>query len=154
MGPLITKEHQQKVSAYIDRGESEGATLLVDGRHYQVPGYEEGFYVGGTLFDHVTPEMTIYREEIFGPVLSMMRVSSLNDALELINAHEFGNGCAIFTSDGEAARRFSDQVEVGMVGVNVPIPVPWPFTRSAVGNALCSDRCTCTAVMASVSSPE
>ncbi|MBY8224659.1 CoA-acylating methylmalonate-semialdehyde dehydrogenase [Vibrio fluvialis] len=127
MGPLITKEHQQKVSAYIDQGESEGATLLVDGRHYQVPGYEEGFYVGGTLFDHVTPEMTIYREEIFGPVLSMMRVASLNDALELINAHEFGNGCAIFTSDGEAARRFSDQVEVGMVGVNVPIPVPMAF---------------------------
>ncbi|MDO6709007.1 CoA-acylating methylmalonate-semialdehyde dehydrogenase [Photobacterium sp. 1_MG-2023] len=127
MGPLITEEHMKKVSGYIDQGEAEGATLLVDGRDYQVPGYESGYFVGGTLFDQVTPEMTIYREEIFGPVLSLLRAQSLDEALALINAHEFGNGTAIFTADGEAARRFSDQVEVGMVGVNVPIPVPMAF---------------------------
>ncbi|KKC98723.1 MULTISPECIES: CoA-acylating methylmalonate-semialdehyde dehydrogenase [Photobacterium] len=127
MGPLITDDHMKRVSSYIDAGEAEGATLLVDGRDYQVPGFENGYYVGGTLFDHVTPEMTIYREEIFGPVLSLLRARSLDEALTLINEHEFGNGTAIFTADGEAARRFSDQVEVGMVGVNVPIPVPMAF---------------------------
>lgn len=127
MGPLITDEHMKKVSSYIEKGVEEGATLLVDGRDCSVPGYENGFYVGGTLFDDVTPDMTIYQEEIFGPVLSMLRAQSLDEALSLINQHEFGNGTAIFTADGQAAREFCDNVEVGMVGVNVPIPVPMAF---------------------------
>jgi malonate-semialdehyde dehydrogenase (acetylating)/methylmalonate-semialdehyde dehydrogenase len=124
MGPLVTAQHKQKVEGYITDGVNAGATLLVDGRGLQVPGLEKGFFVGGTLFDHVTPEMTIYKEEIFGPVLCVIRVPDFAAALALINAHEFGNGVSLYTADGNTAREFSRRVEVGMVGVNVPIPVP------------------------------
>jgi malonate-semialdehyde dehydrogenase (acetylating)/methylmalonate-semialdehyde dehydrogenase len=124
MGPLVTQQHMEKVLGYIDKGVAEGAKLVVDGRGFKLQGYENGYFVGGTLFDHVDKDMTIYREEIFGPVLSVLRANSYADALELINAHEFGNGTAIFTRDGDAARSFADKVEAGMVGINVPIPVP------------------------------
>lgn len=124
MGPLITGEHRNKVAGYIQSGVDQGAQLLVDGRNINVAGYENGFYLGGTLFDRVTPEMTIYQEEIFGPVLIVVRVDTMEHAMELINAHEYGNGTCIFTRDGEAARYFSDNVLVGMVGINVPLPVP------------------------------
>ena len=124
MGPLVTKEHMKKVLGYIDAGVKEGANLVVDGRGFRLQGYENGYFVGGTLFDRVTPEMSIYKEEIFGPVLSVVRSASYDHAVKLINAHEFGNGTAIFTRDGDAARTFADKIEVGMVGINVPIPVP------------------------------
>jgi len=124
MGPLVTKQHMEKVLGYIDKGVTEGAKLVVDGRGFKLQGYENGYFVGGTLFDHVDKEMTIYREEIFGPVLSVLRAPSYDEALKLINDHEFGNGTAIFTRDGDAARSFADKVEAGMVGINVPIPVP------------------------------
>jgi malonate-semialdehyde dehydrogenase (acetylating)/methylmalonate-semialdehyde dehydrogenase len=124
MGPLVTKEHMQKVLGYVDIGVKEGAELVVDGRGFRLQGYENGYFVGGTLFDRVTPEMRIYKEEIFGPVLSVLRAQSYEQAVKLINAHEFGNGTAIFTRDGDAARSFADKIEVGMVGINVPIPVP------------------------------
>ncbi len=124
MGPLVTKEHMQKVLGYIDTGVKEGADLVVDGRGFKLQGYENGYFVGGTLFDRVTPEMRIYKEEIFGPVLSVVRAPDYEHAVKLINAHEFGNGTAIFTRDGDAARSFADKIEVGMVGINVPIPVP------------------------------
>jgi malonate-semialdehyde dehydrogenase (acetylating)/methylmalonate-semialdehyde dehydrogenase len=127
MGPLVTCQHCDKVKGYIDTGESEGAELLVDGRGLKVAGHEDGFYLGGTLFDRVTPEMTIYKEEIFGPVLCIVRVPDFNTACRLINDHEYGNGTAIFTRDGDAARQFSHSIQVGMVGVNVPIPVPMAF---------------------------
>jgi malonate-semialdehyde dehydrogenase (acetylating)/methylmalonate-semialdehyde dehydrogenase len=127
MGPLVTCQHRDKVKGYIDTGESEGAELLVDGRGLKVAGHEDGFYLGGTLFDRVTPEMTIYKEEIFGPVLCIVRVPDFNTACRLINDHEYGNGTAIFTRDGDAARQFSHSIQVGMVGVNVPIPVPMAF---------------------------
>jgi malonate-semialdehyde dehydrogenase (acetylating)/methylmalonate-semialdehyde dehydrogenase len=124
MGPLVTKEHLAKVLGYIDSGVKEGADLVVDGRGFKAQGYENGYFVGGTLFDRVTPEMKIYKEEIFGPVLSVVRAKSYDQAVGLINAHEYGNGTAIFTRDGDAARAFADKIEVGMVGINVPIPVP------------------------------
>jgi len=124
MGPVITKAHQQKVKGYIDQGVKEGAELVVDGRNFSLQGYEEGYFVGGTLFDHVTSDMTIYKEEIFGPVLSVVRAKDYGQAVQLINDHEYGNGTAIFTRDGDAAREFADDIEVGMVGINVPIPVP------------------------------
>lgn len=124
MGPLITKAHQDKVLGYIDEGEKAGAELVVDGRGYAPQGYENGYYVGGTLFDRVTTDMSIYKEEIFGPVLSVVRAKDYGEAVNMINAHEYGNGTAIFTRDGDAAREFADKIEVGMVGVNVPIPVP------------------------------
>ncbi|MBT9292852.1 CoA-acylating methylmalonate-semialdehyde dehydrogenase [Prosthecodimorpha staleyi] len=124
MGPLVTEQHQRKVLGYIDKGVAEGADLVVDGRGFRLQGYENGYFVGGTLFDRVRPDMTIYREEIFGPVLSVVRTGSFDEAVGLIQAHEYGNGTAIFTRDGDAARAFADQIEVGMVGVNVPIPVP------------------------------
>ncbi|SHG74157.1 malonate-semialdehyde dehydrogenase (acetylating) / methylmalonate-semialdehyde dehydrogenase [Kaistia soli DSM 19436] len=124
MGPLVTKQHLDKVASYIDKGVAEGAKLVVDGRGFKLQGYEGGYFIGGTLFDHVDKEMTIYREEIFGPVLSVLRAGSYDEAVELINAHEFGNGTAIFTRDGDAARSFADKIEAGMVGINVPIPVP------------------------------
>ncbi|KAA6096201.1 CoA-acylating methylmalonate-semialdehyde dehydrogenase [Pantoea sp. B_9] len=127
MGPVVSAAHQKKVLAYIDKGEQEGATLVVDGRGVKVAGHEEGYYVGGTLFDNVTPEMVIWREEIFGPVLSIMRASDFDSALQLVNSHEFGNGSAIFTSNGHTAREFVHNVEAGMVGVNVPVPVPMAF---------------------------
>ncbi|MCF6327623.1 MAG: CoA-acylating methylmalonate-semialdehyde dehydrogenase [Devosiaceae bacterium] len=124
MGPLITKMHQEKVLNYIDQGEKAGAELVVDGRGFALQGYENGYFVGGTLFDNVKEDMSIYRDEIFGPVLSVVRKNSFEDALDLIHGHEYANGTAIFTRDGDAARAFADRVEVGMVGINVPIPVP------------------------------
>jgi malonate-semialdehyde dehydrogenase (acetylating)/methylmalonate-semialdehyde dehydrogenase len=124
MGPLVTAVHRDKVRSYIDLGEAEGATLVVDGRKPSVQGSKTGFFLGGTLFDHATPAMRIYREEIFGPVLVIVRVPDLAQAVELVNAHEFGNGTCVFTRDGAVARHFSDRVQVGMVGINVPLPVP------------------------------
>jgi len=124
MGPLVTAEHLAKVKGYVDLGVREGAQLVVDGRGLRIPGHEAGYFLGGCLFDRVTPAMKIYRDEIFGPVLSIVRVSSLKAAMELIDAHEYGNGTCIFTRDGEAARHFCDQINIGMVGVNVPLPVP------------------------------
>ena len=124
MGPLVTRQHKEKVEGYIQAGVDAGAKMLVDGRGITVAGHEQGFFLGGTLFDHVTPEMTIYQEEIFGPVLAIVRVPDFAAAVELINSHEYGNGVALFTSDGNTAREFSRRIEVGMVGINVPIPVP------------------------------
>ncbi|TVQ81985.1 MAG: CoA-acylating methylmalonate-semialdehyde dehydrogenase [Micavibrio sp.] len=124
MGPLITAQHRDKVKAYIDTGTKEGAKLVVDGRDIKVPGCEGGFFMGGCLFDNVTPEMTIYREEIFGPVLCLVRAKTYADAVRLIHGHEYANGTAIFTRDGGTARAFARDIEVGMVGINVPIPVP------------------------------
>ncbi|QLC73779.1 CoA-acylating methylmalonate-semialdehyde dehydrogenase [Pseudomonas sp. LPB0260] len=123
-GPVITKAHQQKVVGYIDSAEEQGAKVVVDGRNPQVEGHENGFFVGGTLIDNVNPEMLSYKEEIFGPVLQVVRVNSMQEAMDLIDAHEYGNGTCIFTRDGEAARYFSDNIKVGMVGINVPLPVP------------------------------
>ena len=127
MGPLVTKVHRDKVSGYIDAGVAEGAELLVDGRGLKLQGYEGGYFLGGSLFDRVTPEMSIYREEIFGPVLAVTRAPDYATAAKLINEHEYGNGTAIFTRDGDAAREFAHGIEVGMVGINVPIPVPMAF---------------------------
>ncbi len=124
MGPLVTAAARDKVKGYIDAGVAQGASLVVDGRDLVVAGNENGYFLGGTLFDNVTPEMTIYTDEIFGPVLCIVRVSSLEAAIQLINDHEYGNGTCIFTRDGEAAHLFCDEIEVGMVGVNVPLPVP------------------------------
>ena len=124
MGPLITKAHLDKVTGYIEAGIAEKAELVVDGRGFRLQGYEGGFFIGGSLFDHVTPDMSIYKEEIFGPVLGVVRAESFNDAVQMVNDHEYGNGTAIFTRDGDAARAYADQIEAGMVGVNVPIPVP------------------------------
>jgi malonate-semialdehyde dehydrogenase (acetylating)/methylmalonate-semialdehyde dehydrogenase len=123
MGPLVTAEHKAKVAGYIASGEAEGAQLIVDGRAHPVAA-EEGFFIGGTLFDNVGTQMKIYKEEIFGPVLAVVRVPDFASAVELINAHEFGNGVSLFTSDGGVARAFGRQIQVGMVGINVPIPVP------------------------------
>ncbi|MEP7330137.1 MAG: CoA-acylating methylmalonate-semialdehyde dehydrogenase [Betaproteobacteria bacterium] len=127
MGPVITGAARDRITGYIDRGVEEGASLVVDGRKPMVAGHENGFFVGATLFDHVTPSMSIYRDEIFGPVLGIVRVPSLTDAIALLNANTYANGAAIFTRSGFAARRFQQDVEVGMVGVNVPIPVPMAF---------------------------
>jgi len=127
MGPLVTAAHRDKVASYIDMGLEEGADLLVDGRGLSLQGYEDGYFLGGTLFDNVTPEMRIYQEEIFGPVLSVVRTETFEDALGLVNDHEFGNGTAIFTRNGDAAQNFMSRVRAGMVGVNVPIPVPMAF---------------------------
>ncbi len=124
MGPIVTREARERIEGYIALGVAEGAELLVDGRGYQVAGHEGGFFTGGTLFDHVTPGMRIYREEIFGPVLACVRVPDFATAVDLVNAHEFGNGVACFTSDGNVAREFARRIQVGMVGINVPIPVP------------------------------
>ncbi|QLC73675.1 CoA-acylating methylmalonate-semialdehyde dehydrogenase [Pseudomonas sp. LPB0260] len=124
MGPLVTAAAKERVTGYIDAGVAAGAELVVDGRGLQVAGCDNGYFVGGTLFDKVTPEMSIYSDEIFGPVLCIVRVDSLEEAMQLINDHEYGNGTCIFTRDGEAARLFVDEIEVGMVGVNVPLPVP------------------------------
>jgi malonate-semialdehyde dehydrogenase (acetylating)/methylmalonate-semialdehyde dehydrogenase len=127
MGPLVTAEHRERVRGYVDAGVAEGASLVVDGRSHVVAGREGGFFLGGCLFDHVTPAERIVREEIFGPVLCVMRVDSLDAALATVNAHAYGNGTAIFTRDGGAARHFAQHVEAGMVGINVPIPVPMAF---------------------------
>ncbi len=127
MGPLVTGDHLNKVKSYVDIGVEEGADLVVDGRDYSLQGYEEGFFIGGCLFDNVTTDMRIYKEEIFGPVLSVVRSPDFDNAVQIINDHEFGNGVSIFTRDGDAAREFTNRIEVGMVGVNVPIPVPMAF---------------------------
>jgi len=124
MGPLVTREHLERVRGYVDLGVEEGATLVADGRDLLVPGHEEGFFLGGCLFDGVKPHMKIYRDEIFGPVLCVVRVNSMQEAMDLIDDHEYGNGTCIFTRDGEAARYFSDHIKAGMVGINVPLPVP------------------------------
>ena len=127
MGPLVTEAHRDKVASYIEAGEADGASIVVDGRGITVDGEQDGFWLGPTLIDHVTPEMSVYTDEIFGPVLSVIRVDSYDEALNLINANPYGNGTAIFTNDGGAARRFQNEVEVGMVGINVPIPVPTAY---------------------------
>ena len=127
MGPLVTKAHRDKVAGYVDAGEKAGATVVLDGRDVDADGGADGFWLGPTLFDHVTPDMSIYTDEIFGPVLSVVRVESYDQALALINDNPYGNGTAIFTNDGGAARRFGNEVEVGMVGINVPIPVPMAY---------------------------
>ena len=127
MGPLVTPEHYAKVKSYVDLGVAEGATLVIDGRIYQHKGYEQGFFLAPCLFDHVKKDMRIYQEEIFGPVLSVVRAETFEEALQLVNDHEFGNGVAIFTRDGEVAREFTQRVQAGMVGVNVAIPVPIAF---------------------------
>ncbi|MDH3453047.1 MAG: CoA-acylating methylmalonate-semialdehyde dehydrogenase [Gammaproteobacteria bacterium] len=124
MGPLVTREHLDKVRGYVESGVEEGAKLVVDGRDVVLQGYENGFFIGGCLFDHVTPDMRIYKEEIFGPVLSVVRAKDYESALQLVNDHEYGNGAAVFTRDGDTARNFANRVQIGMVGVNVPIPVP------------------------------
>ena len=126
MGPLVTKVHLERVSGYLDTGTKEGAELVVDGRKSALP-KGEGFFMGATIFDHVKPEMNIYKDEIFGPVLGLVRASNFKTALELINEHEFGNGTAIFTRDGDTAREFARSVQAGMVGINIPIPVPMAF---------------------------
>ncbi len=127
MGPLVTGAHRDKVRSYVDAGVAEGADLVVDGRGHVVDGHADGFFLGGCLFDHVTADMRIYREEIFGPVLCVMRVPDLDTALQRVNEHEYGNGTAVFTRDGAAAREFAHRVQAGMVGINVPIPVPMAF---------------------------
>ncbi len=123
-GPVITQQHKQKVCGYIDSAADQGATIVVDGREPTIEGHEQGFYVGGTLIDHVTTDMDSYKAEIFGPVLQVIRVDNMQAAMDLIDAHEYGNGTCIFTRDGEAARYFSDNIQVGMVGINIPLPVP------------------------------
>jgi malonate-semialdehyde dehydrogenase (acetylating)/methylmalonate-semialdehyde dehydrogenase len=127
MGPLVTRAHYEKVRGYVDLGVAAGASLVVDGRDVSVRGHPDGFFLGGCLFDQVTPDMRIYRDEIFGPVLCVVRVPDFDSALSLVNAHEYGNGTAIFTRDGDTARTFASRVQVGMVGINVPIPVPMAF---------------------------
>ncbi len=127
MGPLVTKEHLEKVRGYVDLGVKEGAKLVVDGRNLKLQGYEGGYYIGGCLFDNVKKNMRIYKEEIFGPVLSVVRAKNFDEALQLVNDHEFGNGVSIFTRDGNSARTFSNKAKIGMVGINIPIPVPVAF---------------------------
>ena len=127
MGPLVTKEHLEKVKGYVNLGVKEGANLVVDGRNLKLQGYENGFFIGGCLFDNVKKDMRIYNEEIFGPVLSVVRVKTFEEATKLINEHEYGNGVSIYTRDGDAGRTFASKIQVGMVGINVPIPVPMAF---------------------------
>ncbi len=127
MGPVISKEHKDKINNYIDKGVEEGAELVLDGRGVNIQGYENGHFVGPTLFDNVTKEMRIYKDEIFGPVLTVVRVQNYDEALKLVNGHEFGNGTSIYTSDGEVSRHFTTNCKIGMVGINVPIPVPMAF---------------------------
>jgi malonate-semialdehyde dehydrogenase (acetylating)/methylmalonate-semialdehyde dehydrogenase len=140
-GPVVSAAHRQRISDYIQIGQDEGAELVVDGRGFSLQGYEKGFFIGPTLFDHVKPTMKTYQEEIFGPVLQLVRAESFEEALELPSAHQYGNGVAIFTRNGRAAREFAARVNVGMVGINVPIPVPVAYhsfggwKRSAFGDA-------------------
>jgi malonate-semialdehyde dehydrogenase (acetylating)/methylmalonate-semialdehyde dehydrogenase len=124
MGPVVTAEAKRRITDLIGRGVKEGARLVVDGRGLVLQGYENGYFLGGSLFDHVTRDMTIYKKEIFGPVLSVVRAGSYDEAADLVNSHEYANGTAIFTRDGDTARAFADRIEVGMVGINVPLPVP------------------------------
>ena len=127
MGPVVTPQARDRITGYVDRGEQAGATLVVDGRGLTVPDYENGFFVGPCLFDQVTTEMDIYTDEIFGPVLVVLRAGSFAEAIDIVNANQYGNGTAIFTSSGQAARKFQRDVQVGMIGINVPIPVPMAF---------------------------
>jgi malonate-semialdehyde dehydrogenase (acetylating)/methylmalonate-semialdehyde dehydrogenase len=127
MGPLVSAQHRDKVRGYIDLGVKEGANLVVDGRTLNLQGYEQGYFLGGSLFDNVRPDMRIYKEEIFGPVLCVVRVNDFEEALQLVNTHEFGNGTAVFTREGDVARSFVNRVSAGMIGINVPIPVPMAF---------------------------
>ena len=127
MGPLVTRAHRDKVAGYVDKGVAEGAKLVLDGRSVKSAGHEDGFFLGASLFDNVKPEMTIYKDEIFGPVLIVLRVKTLDEAIALINANPYANGTAVFTRSGGAARKFEREIEVGMVGINVPIPVPIAF---------------------------
>ena len=127
MGPVVTREAQQRIVGLIDSGEEQGATVAVDGRGYVVPGHEDGFFVGPTVLDRVTTEMDVYTQEIFGPVLSVVRADDVDAAIALVNANPYGNGTAIFTNSGEAARRFQRGVHVGMIGINVPVPVPMAY---------------------------
>jgi malonate-semialdehyde dehydrogenase (acetylating)/methylmalonate-semialdehyde dehydrogenase len=127
MGPLVTRAHLERVRGYVDAGVREGAQLVVDGRDFRGEGCEGGFFIGGCLFDRVTPDMKIYQEEIFGPVLSVVRTANLASATRLVSDHQFGNGASIFTRDGQVAREFASRVQAGMVGINVPIPVPMAF---------------------------
>jgi malonate-semialdehyde dehydrogenase (acetylating)/methylmalonate-semialdehyde dehydrogenase len=139
-GPLVTAAHRDKVAAYIEMGVKEGAELLVDGRNFKLQGYEKGFYMGGSLFDRVTPQMKSYQDEIFGPVLQIARARDFEEAVSLPSKHQYGNGVAIFTRDGDAAREFASKVKVGMIGINIPIPVPLAYhtfggwKRSAFGD--------------------
>jgi malonate-semialdehyde dehydrogenase (acetylating)/methylmalonate-semialdehyde dehydrogenase len=139
-GPVVSAAHRAKIEGYIQMGVDEGAELVIDGRGHKLQGHEEGFFIGPTLFDHVTPKMQSYREEIFGPVLQIVRAADLDEAIRLPSDHQYGNGVAIFTRSGAAARTFVEKVEVGMVGVNVPIPVPVAYhtfggwKRSAFGD--------------------
>jgi len=127
MGPLVTKEHRDRVKGYVDIGEQEGADIVVDGRGLQVKGYEGGHFLGPTLFDNVTTDMKIYKDEIFGPVLLVIRAENYSEAIDIVNQNTYGNGTAVFTQSGQAARRFENEIQVGMVGINVPIPVPMAF---------------------------
>ncbi len=124
MGPLVTKEHLERVKGYVDLGVKEGAKLVVDGRNIKLQGYENGYYIGGCLFDHVNKDMRIYKEEIFGPVLSVVRVKDFDEAVKLVNDHEFGNGTSVYTRDGDVGRTFASKIKIGLVGINIPIPVP------------------------------
>jgi acyl-CoA reductase-like NAD-dependent aldehyde dehydrogenase len=151
MGPLITQEHRDRVAAYIDAGEEAGAKVVVDGRDVQPDGEPGGFWLGPTLLDHVEPAMTVYTDEIFGPVLSVLRVDTYAEALERVNTNEHGNGTAIFTNDGGAARRLQNEVEVGMIGINVPSRSRWRTTPSAAGRTVSSATPTPTAPKASTS---
>jgi malonate-semialdehyde dehydrogenase (acetylating)/methylmalonate-semialdehyde dehydrogenase len=153
MGPLVTEAHRDKVASYLDAGVKEGAELVVDGRETTPDGEAGGFWLGPTLFDRVTPAMSLYTDEIFGPVLSIVRVPTFDAALELINSNAYGNGTAIFTNDGGAARRFQNEVEVGMIGVNVPIPVPTSYYSFGAGRTRCSATPTRMAPRACISSP-
>ncbi len=155
MGPIVTKQALERIEGYIALGVDEGAKLVVDGRGLKMPGHEDGFFTGGTLSDDVKPNMRIYKEEIFGPVLACVRVGNFEEAVDLANAHEFGNGVACFTRDSHIARVFGRRIEVGMVGINVPIPVPmaWHGMASAAGSAVCSATCTRMARKACASTP-
>jgi malonate-semialdehyde dehydrogenase (acetylating) / methylmalonate-semialdehyde dehydrogenase len=159
MGPLVTRQHLERVRSYVDLGVKEGARLVVDGRGLKLQGYENGFFLGGCLFDEVNPSMRIYKEEIFGPVLSVVRSPDFEDAVRLVNDHEYGNGVAVFTRDGDAAREFTNRVQIGMVGVNVPIPVPMAFhsfggwRRSLFGDMGCTAPKACASTPASRLSP-
>jgi malonate-semialdehyde dehydrogenase (acetylating)/methylmalonate-semialdehyde dehydrogenase len=127
MGPVISRVHRDKIAGYVDQGVAAGAKLVLDGRGLKVPGHDDGFFIGASLFDHVRTDMSIYRDEIFGPVLVVLRVKTLDEAIAMINANPYANGTAVFTRSGGAARRFEREIEVGMVGINVPIPVPIAF---------------------------
>ena len=151
MGPLVTRQHRDKVASYLDRGPAQGATVVADGRDHPLYDESDGFFLGVSLIDHVTPAMDAYRDEIFGPVLTVMRVKTYEEAVHLVNDNPYGNGTAIFTRDGGAARQFQFEVEAGMVGINVPIPVPVAYYSFGGWKNSCSATCTCTAQKASSS---